>query len=195
MAEEQSSGEQASGWNLRRNDQPSSSPEPPASEDAASTRPPAAPAKPRDPQAERRALIKQRRRGRKLALQALFEIDSVGHRPGKVVEGRLAEGKLDQQGAQFLRWLVSGVVVNRDKLDEIIGRYAPSYPVNELAIVDRNVLRMALYELGTRTGEAPPKVVINEAVELAKTFGSDSAPRFVNGVLGAALEEVHRKLF
>ncbi len=187
-----------SGWNLRREDEAA----PPQTPNGSATEPneqsaAAQPAanKPRDPQAERRALIKQRRRGRKLALQALFEIDSVGHRPGVVVEARLAEGKLDQQGAQFLRWLVSGVVVNREQLDEIIGRYATAYPVHELAIVDRNLLRMALYELGTRSGEAPPKVVINEAVELAKIFGSDSAPRFVNGVLGAALDEVHRKLF
>ncbi len=183
-----------SGWNLRREDDAAS----PQTQSTSEAQPPvdkAAAAQPRDPQAERRALIKQRRRGRKLALQALFEIDSVGHRPGVVVEARLAEGKLDQQGAQFLRWLVSGVVVNREQLDEIIGRYATDYPVHELAIVDRNVLRMALYELGTRRGEAPPKVVINEAVELAKTFGGDSAPRFINGVLGAALDEVNRKLF
>ncbi len=183
---------QATGWNLRRDDDAHPKPSETVEAQPQVNKPTATA---HDPQAERRLLIKQRKRGRKLALQALFEIDSVGHRPGIVVEARLAEGQLDQQGAQFLRWLVSGVVVNREKLDEIIGRYAKEYPVHELAIVDRNLLRMGLYELGTRTGEAPPKVVINEAIELAKIFGSDSTPRFINGVLGAALGEVHRKLF
>ncbi len=66
---------------------------------------------------------------------------------------------------------------------------------NQLAIIDRNVLRLALYEIGCRQLQTPPKVVINEAVELAKLFGSDNSPRFVNGVLGSALEEVQRKPF
>ncbi len=82
-----------------------------------------------------------------------------------------------------------------DELNRLIGKYAPEWPVEQLAIVDRNILRMALFELGATEATTPPKVVINEAVELAKLFGSDSSPRFVNGVLGSALAEVQRKLF
>lgn len=142
-----------------------------------------------------RAAINQRRRARKLALQALFEIDSVGHEPGRVVDSRLEDDGLNVDGASFLRWLVSGVVRNRAELDSLINKYAPEWPVNQLAIVDRNVLRLALYEIGAQECDTPPKVVINEAVELAKMFGGDSSPRFINGVLGAALSEVQQKPF
>ena len=139
--------------------------------------------------------IEQRKRARRVAVQALFEIDSVGHKPGVVIDERLAAEHFNEEGAQFLRWLVSGVLRNQEAMDAIIAKYAPEWPVNQLAIVDRNILRLALYELGASDGDAPPKVVINEAVELAKTFGGDSSPRFVNGVLGAGLEDVKAKPF
>jgi transcription antitermination protein NusB len=145
--------------------------------------------------AEHHRLIQQRRQARKLAVQALFEIDSVGHQPGAVVDERLAHAHPGEQGEAYLRWLVSGVVLNRDILNSLIGKYAPEWPVDQLAIIDRNILRLALFEIGSKDSDAPPKVVINEAVELAKLFGSDSSPRFVNGVLGSALDEVYRKLF
>ena len=94
-----------------------------------------------------------------------------------------------------MRWLVSGVVKYRSELDQLIHKYAPEWPVNQLAVVDRNVLRLALFELGCQQANTPPKVVINEAVELAKAFGSDSSPRFINGVLGSALDETLGKPF
>jgi transcription antitermination protein NusB len=144
---------------------------------------------------ERHRAIQQRRLARRLAVQALFEIDSVGHAPGVVVDERIEFGSPGDQGADFLRWLVSGVVRNMDVLNEIITKYAPEWPVEQLAIIDRNILRLAIYEIGSRDADTPPKVVINEAVELSKLFGGDSSPRFVNGVLGSALDEVHRKLF
>jgi N utilization substance protein B len=139
--------------------------------------------------------IKQRRRARKLAVQALYEIDSVGHQPGPVLDQRLAENSLGEIGVAFLRWLVSGVVKNREALDHLIGKFAPEWPVSQLAVIDRTVLRLALFELGSREVNTPYKVVINEAVELAKLFGGDSSPRFINGVLGAALAEVSQKPF
>jgi N utilization substance protein B len=141
--------------------------------------------------------IRERKRARVLALQALFEIDSVGHRPGTVVGERLAEpeGHPGEHGAWFVQWLVSGTIVNRAALDRLIAAHAPEWPVEQLAIVDRNILRLALYELGASDSDTPPKVVINEAVELAKTFGGDSSPRFVNGVLGAALDEARQQQF
>lgn len=124
-----------------------------------------------------------RRKARSLALQALYEIDCSGHRPLDVIAGRLEEEPLEQAGEQFLRALVMGVIEHRSRLDDLIHRFAPEWPVNQMAIIDRNVLRIAIYEL-LFDADTPLKVAINEAVELAKSFGSDSAPRFVNGVLG-----------
>jgi len=139
-------------------------------------------------------VIKERKEARVAALQALYEIDCVQHQPGTVVDARLAENQLGTTGGVFLRWLVSGVIRHQTELDQWIHKFAPEWPVDQLAIIDRNILRMALYEIGAKAGDAPPKVVINEAVELAKTFGSDSSPRFVNGVLGAALPTARGKL-
>lgn len=139
-------------------------------------------------------MIQQRRLARRLAVQALFEIDSVGHQPGTVVDERLAFSFPGEHGAEFLRWLVSGVVVNLPALNAWITKYAPEWPVGQLAIIDRNILRLALFEIGSPESDTPAKVVINEAVELAKLFGSDSSPRFVNGVLGSALDEAYRNL-
>jgi N utilization substance protein B len=84
---------------------------------------------------------------------------------------------------QYSSSLVLGVIRYQDILDHYIQKHAPEWPLDQVALVDRNLLRMALYEF--TVGEIPTKVAINEAVELAKTFGADSAPRFVNGVLGA----------
>lgn len=132
-------------------------------------------------------VIKERKQARALALQTLYEVDCVQHQPGSVIDARLAENEIGDQGSAFLRWLVSGVVRHRPALDQLIHQFAPEWPVDQLAIIDRNILRLALYEIGAKEGDAPPKVVINEAVELAKSFGSDSSPRFINGVLGSAL--------
>jgi N utilization substance protein B len=140
-------------------------------------------------------IITQRKRARRIALQALFEIDSVGHAPGVVIDEHLSAGVLDEEGSRYLRWLVAGVVKNLDELSAQIQRYAPEWPVAQLAIIDRNVLRLALFELNAAETDAPPKVVINEAIELAKAFGGDSSPRFVNGVLGAAMSDAGRITF
>lgn len=127
--------------------------------------------------------MKIRRQARAIALQALYEMDSVGHRLDSALDNRVADEHLPEEGAAFARQLAGGTFEHRARLDAIISRYAPEYPVDQLAIVDRNILRLALYEL-LYVEDVPSKVAINEAVELAKTFGSDTAPRFVNGVLG-----------
>ncbi len=123
---------------------------------------------------------------RAVALQALFEIDSVNHPAEQVLAHRIEEESLAADGETFARELVQGVLAHRGELDALITRFAPEWPVDQLAIIDRNVLRLALFEL-LNLSDVPVKVAINEAVELAKTYGSDSAPRFVNGVLGAFL--------
>lgn len=161
-----------------------------------SVRPPAsAPFEAKGGKAGGTSVIRQRRSARMIALQALYEIDAVAHAPGVVVDAHLAYDNPGEEGATFLRWLVSGVVHHQQHLDHLIVKYAPEFPIDQLGLIDRNVLRLALFELGSKDADAPPKVVINEAVELSKEFGSDSTPRFVNGVLGAALDEVFRKAF
>ncbi len=131
-------------------------------------------------------LIQARRQARSSALQALYELDTTQHGVDQVLIYRLEAMPLPPEGEAFLRQLVSGVVRYREQLDALIQRYAPAWPVAQIAIVDRNVLRIALFELSGVT-DTPPKVAINEAVDLAKTFGSDTSSRFVNGVLGAAV--------
>jgi len=132
----------------------------------------------------------QRRRARALALQALYEVDCVGHLPGQVIGRTLEENPgLGEDGAEFLRRSVSGTLQAATTLDTWIAGCAPQWPVAELAVLDRNILRLALWEFRV-SGETPVKVAINEAVELAKRYSSDSAPRFVNGVLGTLAEGV-----
>ena len=132
--------------------------------------------------------MKVRHRARIAALQALFEIDCTVHHPLVVVERRLDEAALPEPGIEFVQELVKGVQANREALDKLIGHYAPEWPVDQIAIVDRNILRMAIYEIMHRD-DTPTKVAINEAVELAKEFGSDSSGRFVNGVLGSLVAQ------
>lgn len=127
--------------------------------------------------------MKVRHRARIAVLQALYEIDCAGHEPGQVIETRLEEAQLPEPGSQFARTLARDVSAQQAVLDVLIGRYATEWPVDQIAIIDRNILRMAICEI-MFSSETPVKVAINEAVELAKTFGSDSSSRFVNGVLG-----------
>ncbi len=121
---------------------------------------------------------------RELALQALFEIDMTDHPVGEIIDERLRESEqLSARGRAYSRSLVLGVFQYRESLDKHIQSQASEWPLDQIATVDRNLLRMALYEF--TIGGVPFKVAINEAVEIAKRFGSDSASRFVNGVLGA----------
>jgi N utilization substance protein B len=125
-----------------------------------------------------------RRKARMIALQALYEIDSVGREPSAVVERILATGELSEENAAFIRELVGGVVQNREEIDRSIQRFAPAWPVEQLAIIDRNILRLAIFEI-LFDNRVPVKVAISEAVELAKSYGSENSYRFVNGVLGS----------
>jgi N utilization substance protein B len=128
--------------------------------------------------------MKVRHRARVAALQALYELDCTGHAPAVVIEQRLMEVQLPETGERFARDLVEGVREHLERLDGLIARYAPDWPVEQIAVIDRNVLRISIYEILMRK-DTPTKVAINEAVELAKQFGSDSSSRFVNGVLGS----------
>jgi transcription antitermination protein NusB len=131
--------------------------------------------------------MKARTRARGIALQALYEIELVGHPPAQVMQERLEDEPQTEELAEFVRQILFGVLPLREQLDIAISKYAPEWPFDQVAAVDRNILRIATWEL-TRAQGTPVKVAINEAVELAKSFGSDSAPRFVNGVLGSLVE-------
>ena len=129
-----------------------------------------------------------RHRVRIAALQILFEVDATDHALVVVFERRLAEEGLAPDGGRFLHRLVFGVWEHRSYLDRIIEEAAPNWPITQMPGVDKAILRIAIFELLIDDLEKTPvKAVINEAVELAKQFGSDNSSRFVNGVLGTVV--------
>jgi N utilization substance protein B len=128
--------------------------------------------------------MKPRTRARSIALQALYEIDVTGHPPELVIAERLSESPLEDNLGDFARRIVFGIQPIVHELDQIIARHAPEWPLDQVAIIDRNIMRIALWEIAV-SNQTPLKVAINEAVELAKIYGSESTPRFVNGVLGS----------
>jgi len=134
--------------------------------------------------------MKPRTRARSLALQVLYEVDMANHPPADVFRARLEESPLSDELSDFARKIIFGVLPRTTDLDQLIAKYAPEWPFEQVAAIDRNILRIALWEFAV-FHETPVKVAINEAVELAKEFGSDSAPRFVNGVLGALADHQH----
>ncbi len=132
---------------------------------------------------------RERRRLRNLIIQALYEIDTVDHPPQEVIARYLDQNdNLSEDGSEFLKCFVEGILSVTPELDNVIATFAPEWPVDQLAVLDRNILRMALWEI-VLYDETPLKVAINEAVELAKRFGSDSSARFVNGVLGTLADQ------
>ena len=126
----------------------------------------------------------ERHRARILALQTLYELDAAGHEAEAAIARLLAETRLSEENASFARELVKGVTQNRKQLDESIQSYATAWPIAQLSVIDRNILRLAMFEI-LLDNRVPVKVAINEAVELAKAFGSDNSSKFVNGVLGS----------
>jgi transcription antitermination protein NusB len=140
--------------------------------------------------------MKSRTRARGVALQVLYEVDITTHTPGIVFQQRLSEVELTPELEEFVRRIVFGVLPLTASLDLAIAKYAPEWPFDQIAAIDRNILRIATWEFAV-DGETPVKVAINEAVELAKLYGSDSAPRFINGVLGSLADhekEIHQAL-
>ncbi len=128
-----------------------------------------------------------RRRTRVAAFQALCEIDLVNHNLEQVLAETETFHDLSRSATEFLTVLTTGVLENIQQIDNVITEFAPSWPISQMAVTDRNLLRMAIYEMAM-LGETPPKVAINEAVEVAKVFGSESSPRFINGVLGSVMQ-------
>lgn len=142
-------------------------------------------------------MASNRHLGRVIVLQALYEyelrtlagdqevdLDTVVAKNIEPYEKALGD-------AEFVYKLAHGVVENTKDLDEVLQPMAPEWPISSISAIDRNVLRMGLYELSECRDSIPPKVAINEAVELAKAFGSDNSSKFINGVLGTAYRELH----
>ncbi len=128
----------------------------------------------------------QRRQSRTAALQSLFAADVRGIWNDPPLERLDEDEDLPRNSIPFAQELLDGVSKSRLGLDNVITRYAPAWPVSQLSVIDRNILRIALFELIYTPG-TPRKTTINEAVELAKIFGSESSARFINGVLGSAM--------
>jgi N utilization substance protein B len=129
-------------------------------------------------------MVGVRRKARILAIQVLYETDSVGHEAISSLSYLQASEKLSEAGGAFAGELVRGVINNKEEIDQNIRCYAPAWPVEQISTVDRNILRLAIFEI-LFAKKVPVKVAINEAVELAKRFGSENSPRFINGVLGS----------
>ena len=132
--------------------------------------------------------MKSRTKARAIALQVLYEYDLTGHPVGVVLVNRFQEDEQDSKSVKFTEEIVYGVYPFILKLDEIIAHYAPEWPLDQVASIDRNIIRIALWEFAVKKC-TPIKVAINEAVELGKIYGSDSTPRFVNGVLGSLVSK------
>jgi transcription antitermination protein NusB len=133
-----------------------------------------------------------RHKSREIALQALYEIDAVGHNSENALKQILSRVEVSNEIAGFSFELVNGTIENLEQLDQNIKDFAPAWPIDQISIIDRNILRLAIFEI-LHDNEIPVKVVINEAVELAKTFGSNNSSRFVNGVLGSVSNLISNK--
>ncbi|MCX6004748.1 MAG: transcription antitermination factor NusB [Chloroflexi bacterium] len=133
-----------------------------------------------------------RHQARIAALQTLFESEFAANSPDGILARTLQDKEINGDTASFANELVCGVIQNQQVVDDTIRRFAPAFPIEQIATMDRNILRLALFEILLHN-KVPPKVAINEAVELAKQFGSAKSPKFVNGVLGSVLAEQQRQ--
>lgn len=133
----------------------------------------------------------RRRKARELALQFLYQLDLQGEAdPDPHAEDFWARHPVDPDTRTFADALVRGAKQNQGKADQIIAQYAEHWDLDRMAVVDRNLLRLAVYEMLWGGRDTPPKVVINEAIEIAKKFGTRESSRFVNGIL----DRVHKEL-
>jgi N utilization substance protein B len=133
---------------------------------------------------------------RSIVLQSLYEWDFSGKDPKRleeIIKKNIKEFGPGLEDETFIWQLVNGIVSKLSALDKIIEKAAPEWPIEQITIVDRNILRIGLYELlWTDKKEVPPKVAMNEAIELAKTFGGESSGKFINGVVGTVYKEVNK---
>lgn len=133
----------------------------------------------------------ERSLARRIALQVLYEVDSVGHKVGEVLSIHLSARQVSRKTRQYTRRLVMGTIDHRTQADKVIRQYATEWPIEQMAIVDRNILRIAIFELAAEV-QIPIGVVIDEAVTLASLYGADGSTSFINGVLGALVSDDER---
>ncbi len=135
---------------------------------------------------------------RSIAVQSLYEWDFYGMVSGKIdliTEKNIKEFGPGLEDSNFVWKLIHGTVEHLSKIDKIIKEAAPEWPIEQITIIDRNVLRIGLYELlFSPKEEVPPKVAINEAIELAKTFGGENSGKFINGVLGTVFKQIEKTI-
>lgn len=140
--------------------------------------------------------MSSRHLSRSIAMQSLYEWDFSGKSSDleKITERNIKEFGPGLEDPGFIWQLVTGVIQHLQEIDKIIEKAAPEWPIDQITIVDRNVLRIGLYELlyGDKAA-VPPKVAINESIELAKSFGGESSGKFINGVLGTVFKEIEKK--
>ncbi len=135
------------------------------------------------------AELKERTYQRGIALQALYEHDLSGHDISSILGNRFEAIEITDESKTFITELALGVLEHKDELDRMIEKYAVDWPIDQIAVIDRNIIRIAAYEFAI-SKKTPDKVAINESIELAKTFGSETAPKFVNGVLGSIADNL-----
>lgn len=121
---------------------------------------------------------------RRLALQVLYEVDSADHPVSEVMQTQVNYHMPSNKVSTYMHNLVMGVLEKYQSIDRVIRHFAPDFPLSQVALIDRNILRIAIYEMAMET-RVPERVAIDEAVELAKLYGADGSTRFINGVLGA----------
>lgn len=136
--------------------------------------------------------LNDRTLARRIALQILYEIDSVHHPLEQVVATQLEFHQPARKTGNYAHHLVGGVMLggNLERIDRVISHFAPEFPLNQVALIDRNILRIAIFEMALDLQRVPLGAVITEAVELGKLYGSESTSRFVNGVLGAVASDM-----
>ena len=122
---------------------------------------------------------------RRASLQILYELDTTGHPFERVLEAHIQARPESRAVRRIIKAIVAGVIVHRDTIDQLIQQYAPDWPIDQVAVIDRNVLRIAVFEYVVQKRNTPVAVIINEAVHLAQVFGAESSHSFVHGVLGA----------
>ena len=131
-------------------------------------------------------MLGSRRQARITAIKALYELSYTGHTVELVMQRVVAEAGLSPEVSGFAKELIQGVLQHIPQIDAVVKRFAPAFPVEQMAVIDNSILRLGIFEI-LFSDSTPDKVAINEAVELAKLFGSDASPRLINGVLGAVM--------
>lgn len=140
--------------------------------------------------------MSKRHLARSIVMQTLYQWDFRGNPTSAIpaiIDQNMEEFGIGLEDTKdFVKSTVDGVIENQKEIDQMIVEYAPHWPLEQMTLVDRNILRLGVYELKYNAGEIPPKVAINEAIELAKTYGGPSSGKFVNGILGAMYKKMEK---